>query len=99
MGTLSQMCAGLSHYVSPARLSEISLSIPKVVLITGDVDHLIHPQNTLFIKQHMPEAELIQWEDTGHGLHYQRKKMFNALVERAIEEGRERAGEMRTKST
>ncbi|KAF9036923.1 alpha/beta-hydrolase [Hymenopellis radicata] len=90
-GSIFQMYAGLTHYVSPERLRKISSHIPKVVLVTGDDDHLVHASNTLRIKASMPEAELVQWSATGHGIHYQRKHEFNALLERTIKEGRERS--------
>ncbi|KAI0080593.1 alpha/beta-hydrolase [Panus rudis PR-1116 ss-1] len=89
-GTISQMIAGMTHHVSPARLNSISKSIPKVVIITGDEDHLVSPKNSFYLKKHMPEAEFIQWKETGHGIHMQQKKMFNELIERVVREGKER---------
>ncbi|KAK0197528.1 Alpha/Beta hydrolase protein [Armillaria mellea] len=81
LGTIYQMCAGLTHHVTPDRLRKISSSVPKVILVTGDEDNL----------RHMPDAELVQWENTGHAIHYQRRRKFNALVERVVKEGREKA--------
>ena len=91
MGALSQMAAGLTHNVSPERLRRISKSVPKVMILTGDHDNLVRPSCSVHLKQHMPEAELVQWEHTGHGIHVQWGKRFNALLERVFEEGRERA--------
>ncbi|KAF5373116.1 hypothetical protein D9758_001722 [Tetrapyrgos nigripes] len=91
LGALSQMCAGLTHHVSPTRLSTISRVIPKVVILTGDEDQLVATENSFYLKKHMKEAEFIQWKDTGHGIHFQRTKEFNGAVERMIEESRERA--------
>lgn len=93
MGTFSQMAAGLTHHVQPERLRRISRSIPKVLILTGDEDHLIRPANSVYIKAHMPEAEFVQWEKTGHGIHIQQKERFNALLERVFEEGRQRVRE------
>ncbi|KAJ3559884.1 hypothetical protein NM688_g69 [Phlebia brevispora] len=90
MGTISQMAAGLTHYMSPDRLRRISKSVPKVLILTGDEDHLVRPSNSIHLKQHMPEAELVEWERTGHGIHVQWKKRFNDLLERVFEEGRQR---------
>ncbi len=90
LGSISQMAAGLSHRVSPERLNTISKSIPKVLILTGDKDHLVAPRNSRYLKQHMPEAELIEWAETGHGIHLQRKARFNSLLERVFQEGRER---------
>ncbi|CAL1704260.1 unnamed protein product [Somion occarium] len=89
-GAISQMFAGLTHHVTPDRLSQISKTIPKVLILTGDEDDLVDPQNSLHLKKHMPEAELVQWEVTGHGIHVQRTDKFNALLERVFQEGRER---------
>lgn len=91
MGTISQMAAGLTHHVSPDRLRQISRTIPKVLILTGDEDHLVRPSNSVYLKQHMPEAELLQWQNTGHGINVQWNSRFNTLLERVFEEGRQRA--------
>ncbi|KAK0210371.1 Alpha/Beta hydrolase protein [Desarmillaria ectypa] len=91
LGTIYQMCAGLTHHVTPDRLRKISCSVPKVLLVTGDEDNLVKSDNTFYLKRHMPEAELVQWENTGHAIHYQRRCEFNALIERMVKEGREKA--------
>ncbi|TFY65379.1 hypothetical protein EVG20_g5616 [Dentipellis fragilis] len=90
LGALSQMWAGLGHRVTPDRLASISRSIPKVVILTGDEDNLVDPSNSQYLGKHMKEAELINWEGTGHGLQLQWSKRFNALLERVFEEGRQR---------
>jgi hypothetical protein len=33
-------------------------------------------------------VELVQWEDTGHGIHVQRHREFNELLMRCVKEGR-----------
>ncbi|KAF5366565.1 hypothetical protein D9758_008986 [Tetrapyrgos nigripes] len=95
-GSLSQLYAALTHRVSPARLEQISKSIPKIIILTGDVDHLVNPKNSFYLKDKMKEAELIQWKNTGHGLHFQKTREFNAVVERMVEEGREAVSRDRT---
>ncbi|RDB15640.1 putative aminoacrylate hydrolase RutD [Hypsizygus marmoreus] len=89
LGVFSQMAAGLTHHCKPDRLRRISGSIPKVLIVTGDEDNLVRPEHSFEIKAAMPEAELIQWECTGHGIHYQRVKQFNALLEKTFREGKE----------
>ncbi|KAH0587043.1 hypothetical protein H2248_005864 [Termitomyces sp. 'cryptogamus'] len=91
IGHISQMAAGLTHYCSSDRLRYISSSIPKVVILTGDIDNLVLPAHSLELKASMPEAEYIQWTETGHGIHVQRKKQFNELLERVFREGQERS--------
>lgn len=90
VGAISQMIAGLTHSVSPERLRTIASSIPKVLIVTGDQDNLINPSNSLYMKEHMPEAELVQWKNTGHGLQVQYRDRFHELLERVVREGRER---------
>ncbi|KAJ7684716.1 alpha/beta-hydrolase [Mycena polygramma] len=92
IGSLSQMAAGLTHHVSSQRLRRISETIPKVLILTGDEDNLISPANSRYLKSCMPDAELEEWEDTGHAIHVQRPKKFNALLERIVKEGRNKAG-------
>lgn len=84
------MFAGMTHHVSAQKLRQISQSIPKVLLATGDQDFLVAPHNTVYLKKHMEEAEVVEFQNTGHALHYQRYREFNALLERVFKEGRER---------
>ncbi|KAI0736621.1 Alpha/Beta hydrolase protein [Fomitopsis betulina] len=90
IGALSQMAAAMTHNVSPERLREISKSIPKVLIVTGDEDHLVDPENSRYMKEQMPEAELVEWAGAGHGIQVQCRNKFNALLERVVKEGRER---------
>jgi len=95
-GSLFQMWAALTHRISAERLREISASIPKVLIMTGDQDHLVSPHKSRYIKQQMPEAELLEMAVTGHGIQIQRSEKFNAALERAFEEGRQRASKKQT---
>ena len=88
MGHFSQMIAGLTHYVSPARLRSISAGIPKVSIVTGDSDILVLPDNSNTLKEHMPEAELTIWQHTGHALHAQWPRRYCDLLNRTFEEGK-----------
>ncbi|KAG1904116.1 Alpha/Beta hydrolase protein [Suillus fuscotomentosus] len=88
LGALSQMYAGLTHHVSPARLRKISSSIPKVLILTGDQDHVIRSSNSRHLHRHMPEAEFHWWEETGHGISAQWTTRLNELLEKTFEEGR-----------
>ena len=83
------MYAGLTHRVTPDRLREISRRIPKVLIVTGDNDHLVDPRNSQYLKEHMPEAEYVVFEGTGHALQLQCPEKYNKLVERVMKEGRE----------
>ncbi|KAH9168010.1 Alpha/Beta hydrolase protein [Lactarius sanguifluus] len=91
LGAVSQMWAGLTHHVEVERLAQISKAIPKVLILTGDRDHIIRPSNSAYLSEHMPEAELVVWTDTGHFVHMQYVKRFNTLLERVFLEGRARS--------
>ena len=93
IGIISQMAAGLTHRVTGDRLREISRLIPKVIIVTGDEDHLVDPQRSRFIKANMPEAELVEFSNTGHAIHFQRPRELNELITRAVREGRSRVSE------
>lgn len=90
LGHISQMAAGLTHHVRPAQLRHISRSVPKTLILTGDDDHLVNPKNSAYLKAHMPEAEYVVWENTGHAIHMQHKARFNELLEKVFQEGRQR---------
>jgi len=87
-GSMWQMWAGFTHRVQPERLAQISKTIPKVLVLTGDEDHLVRPSNSAYLKKHMPEAEYIVWANTGHIVNGQHVERFNALLERTFVEGR-----------
>jgi pimeloyl-ACP methyl ester carboxylesterase len=45
-GAVSQMWAGLTHYVSPERLGSIARGVPRVMIITGDEDWMVDPRGS-----------------------------------------------------
>ncbi|KAF7295262.1 FACT complex subunit SPT16 [Mycena indigotica] len=90
LGAVSQMSAGLTHHVTPPRLKKISDSIPYVHIVTGDQDNLVSPENSRLIKSCMPDAELEEWEKTGHALHVQYPHKFNRMLERVFAQGERR---------
>ena len=90
LGAISQMWAGLTHRVEAKRLAQISGTIPKVLILAGDQDHLVRPTNSTYLSEHMPEAEYIVWKDTGHVVSMQHVERFNKLLERVFREGQEK---------
>lgn len=86
IGHLSQMAAGLTHHCQPHRLLLISKSIPKVVIVTGDEDNLVSPHHSRELKESMPEADLVQWKETGHAISSQFPERFNELLENTFRE-------------
>lgn len=90
MGAMSQMYAGLTHNVSPEKLRRISSSIPKVLILTGDDDNLVRPECSKYLKENMPEAEYVIWEGTGHAIQLQHPDRFSKIIERIVQEGRQK---------
>jgi pimeloyl-ACP methyl ester carboxylesterase len=90
LGAISQMWAGLTHRVDAKRLAQISNTTPKVLILTGDQDHLVKPTNSTYLSEHMPEAELVVWKDTGHVVSMQHIERFNTLLERVFRQGQEK---------
>ncbi|KAF7316149.1 AB hydrolase-1 domain-containing protein [Mycena indigotica] len=86
IGHISQLGAGLTHHVSETRLARIAGTIPKVVILCGDQDHLMDLQHSRDLKAAMPDAEFVQWDNTGHGIHSQRPIEFRDLLMRVFEE-------------
>jgi pimeloyl-ACP methyl ester carboxylesterase len=84
------MFATSTHSITADRHRLIATSIPKVLILTGDDDNLVNPDNSKELAKRMPEAELVIWQDTGHALHTQWPERFTKLLERTFEEGRVR---------
>ncbi|KAH9033695.1 alpha/beta-hydrolase [Lactarius deliciosus] len=92
LGAVSQMWAGFTHHVGAGRLAQISKTIPKVLILTGDQDHLVRSSNSAYLSKCMPEAEYVVWKETGHSVNEQHVERFNALLERVFLEGQTRLG-------
>lgn len=90
LGAISQMWAGFTHHMQTERLEQISKTIPKVMIVSGDHDHLVRPSNSVYLKKYMAEAEYVVWKDTGHVVSGQHVKRFNELLEGVFLEGQAR---------
>ncbi|CAD6932065.1 unnamed protein product, partial [Tilletia laevis] len=91
-GILSQIAAVVSHRVTNGQLAKINIGIPAISIVTGDVDHLVNPGNSVHLAKNMPKARLVQMKETGHALPMQRTEELNALIEETIRAGMERSG-------
>ncbi|KAH9059034.1 alpha beta-hydrolase [Lactarius vividus] len=92
LGAVSQMWAGFTHHVEAERLAQISKTVPKVLILTGDQDHLVRSSNSAYLSRCMPEAEYVVWKETGHTVNEQHVERFNTLLERVFLEGQARLG-------
>jgi pimeloyl-ACP methyl ester carboxylesterase len=92
-GSLAQTSAASTHNVTPEQLQLIAKNIPKVLILTGDTDDLISPVNSEWLAKNMPGADYQVWPGTGHGLIGQEYQKFNELLEKVIQEGREKGSQ------
>ncbi|PPQ86755.1 hypothetical protein CVT25_012400 [Psilocybe cyanescens] len=67
LGHISQMAAGLTHRVSPARLAHIAANVPKIAVVTGDEDHLVRPAGSVRIWEAMTGGRAHAQGDGGGG--------------------------------
>lgn len=81
------MVAGLTHHVSAERLRQIGEGVGRVAIVVGDEDHLVWREGSRRLKEGMGKVVLEEWRNTGHGIHVQRWREFNQLVERTIRTG------------
>jgi pimeloyl-ACP methyl ester carboxylesterase len=64
-----------------------------VLILTGDTDDLISPVNSEWLAKNMPGADHQVWPGTGHGVIGQEYQKFNELLEKVIQEGREKGSQ------
>ena len=48
------------HYLSPERLLQISRDVPKVAILTGDLDEIIDPQRSRDLERFLPVSLMAQ---------------------------------------
>lgn len=68
----------------------INEKIPKITVITGDVDYLVKPGNSDHLSNQMSRAEFVLFENAGHAINMQFSERLNQVLERTIEEGADR---------
>jgi len=56
------------------------------LVVNGDEDVIIYTSNSLILKQHLPDAQLILYPDANHGAQYQHPERFVADVDRFLSE-------------
>jgi pimeloyl-ACP methyl ester carboxylesterase len=84
LGAVSQMWAVWTHRVKPGRLRTISEVIPGILIVTGDEDHLVRPENSRYLHEQLPGSQYEVFKGFGHGLPGQDPPRFNALLEAFI---------------
>lgn len=79
-GFLTQLSAVAGHYVSPARLKELSNNDIDFLVITGTIDNLVDPSNSIHLATHL-KAQLLVWDKCGHSPIQQMKSEFNNVLQ------------------
>ena len=66
LGQWWQLAAATTHRISTEQLRRINIEIPKICILSSKNDTLIPPDSSLNLKKHMVDAELVEWEESGH---------------------------------
>ncbi|KIS66583.1 uncharacterized protein UMAG_05571 [Mycosarcoma maydis] len=90
-GAVSQMKAALSHFVADTDLAKINTDVPKICILTGDIDYLVDPRNSFFLKEKLSNAEFHQFTQAGHALGNQLTDQVNSILEKVIAEGEDKS--------
>jgi len=86
-GFVGHISAVFTHDVPTARLEIIKNSGIPILIITGDNDHLVSHQNSLFLKEALNPAEFLLLEGVGHGIHTEKFVQFNEALMRNFQRG------------
>ncbi|KDN41887.1 alpha/beta-hydrolase, partial [Tilletiaria anomala UBC 951] len=87
-GALAQIAATLTHRVSNAELRHnIDAHVPRTLVLTGDDDNLVNPDNSRHLLANMPRARLVRLTGGGHALNMQFPARVNRLIEENVNEG------------
>jgi len=90
-GRIAQMSAAITHSMTKDQCRQISQDVPKITIVTGDMDSLIRPQRSLEMSKLFPGSEYVLMKGGGHALSSQMPKEINALLEKTWAEGREKS--------
>jgi len=89
-GRIFQTFAALGHHVSAEKLLEISKKIPKIAILTGNLDGIVNTERSKDLHDIIPGSEYIVFKGGGHALPSQFAKRYNQTVERIINEGKQK---------
>ncbi|KAI9506448.1 Alpha/Beta hydrolase protein [Coemansia spiralis] len=88
MGFLGQVGTVFRHYVSPARLRTLGerLSDKQILIVTGDVDHLVRISNSQYLADKIGRdyVTLEIFEGAAHGLNSQEHEKFTRSIHTMI---------------
>ncbi|GAA5845385.1 hypothetical protein JCM11251_005652, partial [Rhodosporidiobolus azoricus] len=91
-GRMGQTFAVLSHYVTPAQLASIGEKVPRVAIIHGDEDELIHVERGNALHKAIPNSTLKIVPHAGHALPSQITEEYNDWVKGIVQEAHRAQG-------
>ena len=65
-GSLGELATVVAHRMTPDRSTQVSTSVPKVLILSAAEDALIPQTEGEKLKRYVPEAAYQCWEKTGH---------------------------------
>jgi len=78
-GLVRQVGSVLTHYVSWDRLRKLRNSKLPVLLIAGELDNLVHPNNSRLLSKAL-KGDLLLFSDAGHVVNEQHKDQVNTAI-------------------
>lgn len=78
-GIIGQIASTLTHHVSRERLSKLAKSDCRIIVMTGTIDNLVRPSNSVYLAKAL-KAEIIIFEGAGHCLFVEEPARYNSLV-------------------
>ncbi|CAJ0866433.1 3616_t:CDS:10 [Entrophospora sp. SA101] len=79
-GAIGQISACLRHYVSSERLRIIQDKIPKILVVTGNLDNFVRPSNSFYLAEEL-NADFEYFEGSGHVIPGEQPERYNSLLE------------------
>ncbi|GAA6042192.1 hypothetical protein JCM8097_005008 [Rhodosporidiobolus ruineniae] len=84
-GRVGQTAAVLAHHLSPARLALLAASIPRIAIIHGEEDELIHVERAREMHRDLPGSSLRLIPSAGHALPSQIRDEYNEWLRKNID--------------
>ncbi|GAA5891988.1 hypothetical protein JCM6882_007430 [Rhodosporidiobolus microsporus] len=85
-GRMGQTFAALSHHVPAAKLASIGENVPRVAVVHGEEDEMIHVSKGKALHEGIPNSTLLLIPTGGHALPSQITDQYNDWVRGVVEE-------------
>ncbi|PRP84561.1 hypothetical protein PROFUN_05896 [Planoprotostelium fungivorum] len=98
-GLFGQLSAVTTHRTTDEELIVMRDSGVPIMIMTGDEDYLVDPQNSEEMNTVLRPVQYIVMKATGHGINAEKSKEFNEAMFAHVERGEERRKKMEMRSS